>query len=199
MHHAGLLPRYRRIVERLFQRKLLSVALCTETLSAGINLPARSVVMTALLKGPPGKKILIDASSAHQIFGRAGRPQFDTEGHVYAVAHEDDVKIARWKEKYDQIPEDTKDPALRKAKKALKKKQPTRRKTQQYWSEGQFEKLQAAPPGDLASRGPIQWRLLAYLLDINHPTSNAFARSYTSDCSPQNSVRRPRRTSKACC
>ena len=90
VHHAGLLPRYRRIVERLFQRKLLSVALCTETLSAGINLPARSVVMTALLKGPPGKKTLIDASSAHQIFGRAGRPQFDTEGHVYAVAHEDD-------------------------------------------------------------------------------------------------------------
>ena len=45
VHHAGVLPKYRRIVEELFQRKLLSVAVCTETLAAGINLPARSVVL----------------------------------------------------------------------------------------------------------------------------------------------------------
>ena len=114
----GLLPRYRRIVEDLFQQKLLSVCVCTETLSAGINLPARSVVLPSLLKGPPGKQKIIDASSAHQIFGRAGRPQFDKQGYVYALPHEDDVRILRWKEKYDQIPEDTKDPGLIKAKKA---------------------------------------------------------------------------------
>ncbi|MGE0606802.1 MAG: DEAD/DEAH box helicase [Pirellulales bacterium] len=54
VHHAGLLPRYRRIVEELFQQKLLSVCVCTETLSAGINLPARSVVLPCLIKGPPG-------------------------------------------------------------------------------------------------------------------------------------------------
>ena len=135
VHHAGVLPKYRRIVEELFQRKLLSVGVCTETLAAGINLPARSVVLPTLLKGPPGKKKVIEASRAHQMFGRAGRPQFDTEGHVYALAHEDDVKIARWKEKYDQIPEDTKDPGLLKAKKALKKKMPKRRATEQYWNE----------------------------------------------------------------
>ncbi len=64
IHHAGILPKYRRIVEELFQRKLLSVCVCTETLAAGINLPARSVVLTTLVKGPPGKKDLIDPSSA---------------------------------------------------------------------------------------------------------------------------------------
>ena len=60
VHHAGLLPKYRRRVEELFQQKLLSVCVCTETLAAGINLPARSVVLTTLMKGPPGKKKLID-------------------------------------------------------------------------------------------------------------------------------------------
>ena len=166
VHHAGLLPKYKRIVEDLFQQKLLSVCVCTETLSAGINLPARSVVITSLIKGPPGKKKVIEPSAAHQMFGRAGRPQFDKEGFVYALAHEDDVKILRWKEKYDQIPEDTKDPMLIRAKKAMKKKQPKRRETEQYWNKEQFEKLRSAPPGKLTSQGPLPWRLLAYLLEI---------------------------------
>jgi superfamily II DNA/RNA helicase len=165
VHHAGVLPKYRRIVEDLFQKKLLSVATCTETLSAGINLPARSVVLPSLIKGPPQKKKLIEPSTAHQIFGRAGRPQFDTQGFVFALAHEDDVKIARWREKYDKIPEDTKDPGLMKAKKSLKKKMPKRRANQQYWNEAQFEKLRTSPPGKLYSKGPLPWRILAYLLD----------------------------------
>ena len=167
VHHAGVLPRYRRLVEDLYQRKLLTVCVCTETLSAGINLPARSVVLPTLLKGPPDKKKVIEPSSAHQIFGRAGRPQFDTQGFVYALAHEDDVKIARWQAQYDQIPENTKDPGLLKQKKKLKKKQPKRRTTEQYWNEQQFQKLIAAPPADLASRGPLPWRLLAYMLDVS--------------------------------
>ena len=86
VHHAGLLPKYRRIVEELFQRKLLSVAVCTETLSAGINLPARSVVVPEILKGPPGKKKVLDPSAAHQMFGRAGRPQYDKQGYVFVFA-----------------------------------------------------------------------------------------------------------------
>ncbi|HQR44118.1 MAG TPA: helicase-related protein, partial [Gemmatales bacterium] len=117
VHHAGLLPKYRRVVEELFEKKLLACVVCTETLGAGINLPARSVVLTSLVKGPFGKQKLVDASTAQQIFGRAGRPQYDTEGHVYALAHEDDVKLLRWKQKYDSIPEDTRDPGLLKAKK----------------------------------------------------------------------------------
>jgi superfamily II DNA/RNA helicase len=167
VHHAGMLPKYRRVVEDLFGRKLLACVLCTETLAAGINLPARSVVVTSLVKGPFGKEKLIEASTAHQIFGRAGRPQFDDRGYVIALAHEDDVKILRWKEKYDSIPEGTRDPVLLKKKKELKRKKPTRNETKQYWSESQFKQLQAAPPGKLYSKGPLPWRLLAYLLKLS--------------------------------
>ena len=167
VHHAGILPTYKRIVEDLFQKKLLTVTVCTETLAAGINLPARSVVIPNLLKGPPGKKKLMEPSGAHQMFGRAGRPQFDTEGYVFALAHDDDVKIQRAKEKYDQIPEDTKDPKLLKAKKALKKKIPTRRQNEQYWEETHFEKLRNAPSANLESVGAIPWRLLCYMLQAD--------------------------------
>jgi superfamily II DNA/RNA helicase len=171
VHHAGLLPKYRRVVEELFNRKLLACVICTETLASGINLPARSVVLSLLVKGPMERQKLIDASSAQQMFGRAGRPQFDDRGYVYAVAHEDDVKIARWKEKNDKIPDDTRDPGLIKAKKDLKRKKPTRRDTRVYWNEGQFKQLQAAPPGKLYSKGPLPWRLLAYLLKISPDVS----------------------------
>ncbi len=167
LHHAGLLPRYRRVVETLFQEKLLPVCVCTETLAAGINLPARSVLLTTLVKGPRDRKKLIDASTAQQIFGRAGRPQYDSEGHVFALAHEDDVKLARWQEKYDSIPEEAKDPKLMVAKKALLKKKPTRRAGVTYWNAEQFAKLQMAPPARLASKGSLTWRWLAYLLDAN--------------------------------
>ncbi len=168
VHHAGVLPKYRRVVEELFQRKLLSVTVCTETLSAGINLPARSVVLPTILKGPKDKRKPIDTASAMQIFGRAGRPQFDSEGYVYVLAHEDDVKLLRWKEKYDQIPEDTKDPGLMKAKKALKKKKPKRREGETYWTQEQFEKLRAGEAANLVSKGDLPWRLLAYML-LKHP------------------------------
>lgn len=164
VHHAGVLPRYRRVVESLFQKKLLAYCVCTETLAAGINLPARSVILPSLLKGPRGKKKLVEIASAQQIFGRAGRPQYDDRGYVFALAHEDDVKISRWKEKYDSIPEDTKDPGLLRARKQLKKKMPKRRTEEAYWSEQQFLQLQQAESANLVSRGRLPWRLLAYLL-----------------------------------
>ncbi|HBE72175.1 MAG TPA: helicase, partial [Planctomycetaceae bacterium] len=167
VHHAGVLPRYRRMVEELFQRKLLAYCVCTETLAAGINLPARSVVLPSLLKGPKDKKKLVDPASAHQIFGRAGRPQFDDRGYVFALAHEDDVKIHRWREKYDSIPEDTKDPGLLKAKKQLKKKMPKRRQGETYWTEEQFAKLRDGSAANLVSKGHLPWRLMAYLLLSN--------------------------------
>ena len=167
VHHAGIIPKYKRIVESLFQRKLLAVTVCTETLAAGINLPARSVVLPMLLKGPPLRKQLIPPSGAHQIFGRAGRPQFDSEGFVFSLAHEDDVRLGRWRQKYDQIPEDTKDPQLRKAKKALKKKMPKRRTNQQYWEESHFERLRSAEPTPLESQGQLPLRLLTYMLSAS--------------------------------
>ena len=167
VHHAGLLPKWRRLVEELFQEKLLSVCVCTETLAAGMNLPARSTVLTSLVKGPPNKKRLIDPSSAHQMFGRAGRPQFDTQGHVFAIAHEDDVRIAKHKLKIESIPADTKDPQLMKKRKQLEKKGPRRRDGVTYWTEAQMEKLRDAPPGKLESKGRLPWRLLSYMLDAD--------------------------------
>jgi superfamily II DNA/RNA helicase len=167
VHHAGLLPKYRRVVEDLFEKKLLSVALCTETLAAGINLPARSVVITSLVKGPFGKEKLIDPSTAHQIFGRAGRPQYDKEGFVFAYPHEDDVRILRWKQQVDQIPENTKDPALLKKRKDLNRKKPARNSQKKYWNEADFERLKNASPARLYSKGPLPWRLLAYLLKVS--------------------------------
>ena len=184
IHHAGILPKYRRIVEDLFQQKLLAICVCTETLAAGINLPARSVVLPSIIKGKPSEKKLIESSSAHQIFGRAGRPQFDTQGFVFALAHEDDVKIARFRAKYDQIPEDTKDPKLREMKKKMKKKAPTRRSTEQYWSEEQFWKLKDMPPGRLSSRGTIPWRLLAHIITLDsdiEPIRKMIGRRLMSD------------------
>ncbi|MCA9126720.1 MAG: DEAD/DEAH box helicase [Planctomycetales bacterium] len=164
IHHAGILPKYRRIVEELFQKKLLSVTVCTETLSAGINLPARSVVLPTILKGPKTRRRPVETATAQQIFGRAGRPQYDSQGYIYALAHEDDVKLLRWREKYNQIPEDTKDPGLLKAKKALKKKMPKRRAGETYWTQEQFEKLRTGEAANLMSRGNLPWRLLAYML-----------------------------------
>src|SRR5262249_23654856 len=104
-----------------------------------------------------------------------GRPQYDDHGYVFALAHEDDVRLLRWQEKYDQIPEDTKDPNLIKAKKQLKKKKPTRSDKTVYWSEGQFKQLQAAPPGQLYSKGPLPWRLVAYLLKLSPEVSKVRA------------------------
>ncbi|BAM05002.1 DEAD/DEAH box helicase [Phycisphaera mikurensis] len=167
VHHAGLLPKHKRVVEALFLERLLPVVVCTETLAAGLNLPARSVVLPELLKGPRDKRRLLPAAGAHQMFGRAGRPQFDREGHVYALAHEDDVKIARYQKRIDEIPEDTKDPGLMKARKKLVKKKPKRRDGFAYHEEAQFTKLQTAPPADLVSKGGFPWRLLAFLLDAD--------------------------------
>jgi superfamily II DNA/RNA helicase len=164
VHHAGVLPRHKEIVEELFERKLVPFVCCTETLAAGINLPARSIVLSTLIKGKHGEMKLIPPSSAHQMFGRAGRPQFDTQGHVYAVAHEDDVKIHKWRKKYEQIDPHSKDPGILRMRKELERKKPSRRSTEQYWSEGQFKTLIAAGPAKLYSRGMIPYSVLIFLL-----------------------------------
>ena len=164
VHHAGVLPRYRHLVEKLFLARLIPYVVCTETLAAGLNLPARSVVLRTILKGKPGQRTVLPAAAAHQMFGRAGRPQFDDRGFVYCLAHDDDVKIARWKEKYDQIPAATKDAGLLKARKQLERKRPSRRKTEQYWTDGQFKNLIEAGSAKLKSRSMIPYRFLVHLL-----------------------------------
>jgi len=164
VHHAGVLPKHKETIETLFLRKLIPFVICTETLAAGINLPARSVVLSTLLKGKPGERTLIPPGAAHQMFGRAGRPQFDSKGYVYAVAHDDDVKIAKWKKKYEQIDPNSKDPGIMRMRKQLERKRPSRRSTEQYWVEGQFQSLIKAGPGRLASRAMIPYTVLIYLL-----------------------------------
>ena len=67
----------------------------------------------------------------------------------------------------DQIPENTKDPGLLKKRKDLQRKKPTRNSTKKYWSEADFERLKTAPPARLYSKGPLPWRLLAYLLKVS--------------------------------
>lgn len=164
VHHAGVLPKHKEIVETLFNRKLVPFVICTETLAAGINLPARSVVLSTLLKGKHGEKKLVAPSIAHQIFGRAGRPQFDTRGYVYVLAHEDDARLVKWRRKYDQIDPNSKDPGIMRARKDMERKKPSRRKTEQYWSEGQFKSLIEAGPARLFSRSMIPYSVLIYLL-----------------------------------
>ncbi len=173
VHHAGVLPKYKEIIESLFLQKLVPFIVCTETLAAGINLPARSVVLSTLLKGKRGDKKVIMASDAHQMFGRAGRPQFDSEGFVFVLAHEDDAKIAKWRRRYELIDPKTKDPGVMRMRKQLERKRPTRRKTEQYWAEGQLKTLIAAGPAKLLSKSMIPYSFLIYLLHKTQSLSAA--------------------------
>lgn len=183
VHHAGVLPKHKEIVEQLFLAKLIPFVICTETLAAGVNLPARSVVLSTLLKGKIGEKKLVPSSTAHQIFGRAGRPQFDKKGYVYALAHEDDAKIEKWRKKYEQLDARSKDPGIMRARKEMERKRPTRRKTQQYWSQGQFRQLIAAGPARLFSQSMIPYQVLIFLLTKTgalHEARSFLARRFNS-------------------
>ena len=91
LHNAGMLPEQKELIEELFQKKLLKVVISTETLSAGINMPARSTVITALRKPtdtPDGDdhKRYLSPNEFHQMAGRAGRRGIDTTGYCFAMA-----------------------------------------------------------------------------------------------------------------
>lgn len=95
VHHAGILPRYRRLVEELTLRRLLKFVVSTETIAAGINLPAKRVLFPSLRKYMDGKARLLIPAEYHQMAGRAGRPQFDTEGIAITLAPEEVVQEFR--------------------------------------------------------------------------------------------------------
>src|SRR5258705_5534615 len=82
LHHAGLLPKYRRIVEQLAQKGLLKIICGTDTLGVGVNIPIRTVLLTKLCKYDGEKTVVLSARDFHQIAGRAGRRGFDTRGAV---------------------------------------------------------------------------------------------------------------------
>jgi hypothetical protein len=95
VHHAGILPRYKQLVEKLTLERLLRFVISTETISAGINLPAKVVVFPELRKHVQGKTRLLTSAEYHQMAGRAGRPQFDKEGVCVTLAPEEVVKGIR--------------------------------------------------------------------------------------------------------
>ncbi|WP_026912004.1 DEAD/DEAH box helicase [Patulibacter minatonensis] len=141
VHHAGMLPRYRRLVEQLAQTGLLKVICGTDTLGVGINVPIRTVVFTALAKYDGTKHRLLKAREFHQIAGRAGRAGFDTSGHVIVQAPEHVIERTK---------------ALAKAGDDPKKRRKVQTKKPQdgavSWTEETFERLKAAQPEALVSR-----------------------------------------------
>ncbi|QZY51748.1 DEAD/DEAH box helicase [Leucobacter tenebrionis] len=144
VHHAGMLPRYRRLVEQLAQRGLLRVICGTDTLGVGINVPIRTVVITALTKFDGEKMRRLSAREFHQIAGRAGRAGFDTEGDVIALAPEHEIENAKAVAKAA-----AKASGGKKVKPAKKKAAP-----QGFvaWSEQTLEKLVSSQPEPLVSR-----------------------------------------------
>src|ERR1700754_2623865 len=161
VHHAGMLPRYRRLVETLTQAGLLKVICGTDTLGVGINVPIRTVLFTALSKYDGKKTRPLKAREFHQIAGRAGRAGYDTVGTVVAQAPDHEVENAR---------------LLAKAGDDVKKRRRVVRKQPPEgfvgWSQTSFEKLQNAQPEPLTSHFVVTH---AMLLNVISRPGNAFA------------------------
>jgi Domain of unknown function (DUF3516)/DEAD/DEAH box helicase len=153
VHHAGMLPRYRRLVEKLAAEGLLPVICGTDTLGVGINIPIRTVLFSALTKYDGTKVRTLRAREFHQLAGRAGRPGFDPDGHVWAQAPEhvidNDRALAR-------AGDDAK--ARRKVKRAEAPKGFV------HWDEKTFERLIVAEPEALASRFKVTADMVASVL-----------------------------------
>ncbi len=138
VHHAGMLPRYRRLVETLAQRGLLRVICGTDTLGVGINVPIRSVLITALSKYDGQRMRQLSAREFHQIAGRAGRAGYDTAGTVVVLAPDHEIENETAIRKAGDDP--------KKLKKIVRKKPQAGFVT---WGEGSFERLVDAEPEPL--------------------------------------------------
>ena len=141
VHHAGMLPRYRRLVEKLAQEGLLKVICGTDTLGVGINVPIRTVYLTGLTKYDGTRTRHLKAREFHQIAGRAGRAGFDTMGTVVVAAPEHEIENARLEARAAGDP--------KKLKRIQRKKPPEGFVS---WGKPTFEKLVAADPEPLVSR-----------------------------------------------
>jgi superfamily II RNA helicase len=154
VHHAGMLPKYRRLVERLCQDGLLKVVCGTDTLGVGINVPIRTVLLTGLSKYDGTTSRLLSAREFHQMAGRAGRAGFDSAGSVVVQAPEHVTENDKAMAKAGD------DPARR--RKVVKAKPP---KGFVHWDEGTFNRLVAAPPEPLASQFRVTHAMLLQVLD----------------------------------
>lgn len=152
VHHAGMLPKYRRLVEQLAQAGLLKVICGTDTLGVGINVPIRTVVFSALSKYDGTRTRLLNAREFHQIAGRAGRAGFDTAGTVVVQAPDHEVENLK---QFAKVADDPK-----KRRKLVRRKAP---EGMVPWGEPTMTKLVEATPEALNSRMRVS---TAMILDV---------------------------------
>jgi len=153
IHHAGLLPKYRLLVEQLSQRGLLKVICGTDTLGVGVNIPIRTVVFTKLCKFDGQKVRILSSRDFKQIAGRAGRKGFDDRGSVVCQAPEHVIENRRLAEK---------DARSKGKKKLVRKKAPPRGFVS--WNRQTFEQLVTRPPETLASRFTVSHGMVVAVL-----------------------------------
>ncbi|MEI8287872.1 MAG: DUF3516 domain-containing protein [Verrucomicrobiota bacterium] len=151
LHHAGLLPKYRVLVEQLAQKGLLKVICGTDTLGVGINVPIRTVLFTRLCKFDGQKTVILSARDFHQIAGRAGRKGFDDQGWVVAQAPEHVIENLKLAEK-----------SARDGKKTVKRQPPE--KNFVNWDKNTYIRLIAAAPEKLTSRFQVTHAMLLNVL-----------------------------------
>lgn len=154
LHHAGLLPRYRLLVERLAQAGLLKVVSGTDTLGVGINVPIRTVLFTQLCKFDGQDTVILPVREFAQIAGRAGRAGFDTRGYVVVQAPAHVIENARAVAAAADNP--------KKLRKLVKSKPPA--KGYRHWDESTFRRLVESPPEPLKSSFSVDHGRLLMLM-----------------------------------
>ncbi|MGA8845666.1 MAG: DUF3516 domain-containing protein [Nocardioides sp.] len=160
VHHAGMLPRYRRAVEQLAQAGLLTIISGTDTLGVGINVPIRTVLFTGLAKYDGNKSRILRTREFLQIAGRAGRAGFDTAGYVVVQAPEHTIENEKAKAKAEAKNSAPGANAKRKSKAQLRKPP----EGTVVWTEQTFEKLVAGVPEQLVSRMRVDNSMLINVL-----------------------------------
>ncbi len=155
VHHAGLLPKYRLLVEKLAQKGVLKIICGTDTLGVGVNVPIRTVLFTQLCKYDGISTRSLNNREFHQIAGRAGRRGFDTQGYVWAQAPAHWIENRQMDEKAAT--------GAKKKKKQVKKKPPERGYS--HWDEQTFHKMINGQPEPLRSSFGVNHQMLLELLD----------------------------------
>ncbi|AXI76411.1 DEAD/DEAH box helicase [Peterkaempfera bronchialis] len=186
VHHAGMLPKYRRLVERLAQAGLLKVICGTDTLGVGVNVPIRTVLFTALSKYDGQRVRLLRAREFHQIAGRAGRAGFDTVGQVAAQAPEHVVENEKALAKAGDDP--------KKRRKVVRKKAP---EGFVNWGEETFQRLISAEPEPLVSRFRVSHAMLLSVIGRPGNAFEAMRRLLTDNHEERSAQRRHIRTAIA--
>ncbi|MCW1959488.1 MAG: DUF3516 domain-containing protein [Mycobacterium sp.] len=161
VHHAGMLPKYRRLVEQLAQAGLLKVICGTDTLGVGINVPIRTVVFSALSKYDGTRSRLVNAREFHQIAGRAGRAGYDTAGTVIVQAPDHEVENLK---QFAKVADDPK-----KRRKLVRRKAP---EGMVPWGENTMNRLVEAAPEPLTSNMKVS---TAMILDVVDRPGDPFA------------------------